>query len=97
MPIRGIEYNPDFAFHPGSTLSEKLEELELSLQDFAIQIGVEKHVIVDIVEEKENGIVTPDLAEAFEKSLKIPAHFWLRKQNRYNEFVARQQLTKTTA
>jgi len=96
MPIRGIEYNPDFALHPGSTLSEKLEELKLSPQDFAKQIGFEEHIILDIVEEKASGIVTPDLAKVFEKALKIPAHFWLRKQNRYNEFIAQQQLTQTT-
>lgn len=95
MP-RGVKYVSTTVFHPGSTLSEKLEELELSPQDFAQQISIEEHVIIDIVEEKASGTVTPELAEAFEKALKIPAHFWLRKQKRYNEFVARQQLTPTT-
>ena len=93
---RGVKYVSTTVFHPGSTLFEKLKELELSPQDFAMQIGVEAHIIMDIVEEKASGMVSPELAEAFEKSLKIPAHFWLRKQKRYNEFIARQQLTETT-
>jgi len=90
MPIRGIEYNPDFALHPGSTLSEKLEELELSPQDFARQISVEEAIVVDIVMEKDEAVITPELAEAFEKALKIPAAFWLRKYQRYNEFIAKK-------
>ncbi len=90
MP-RGIKYISTTVLHPGSTLAEKLEELELSPQDFAKQINFEEEIILEIVEEKDMGVVTPDLAEAFEKKLKIPAEFWLRKQKRYSEFIAKQK------
>jgi len=91
MPIRGVKYYSTTVLHPGSTLSEKLEELELSPQDFAKQIGFEERVVVDIVEEKSSAIITRDLAEVFEQTLKIPAAFWLRKQKRYSEFIARKE------
>jgi len=89
MPIRGVKYVSTVVFHPGSTLSEKLEELDISPQDFAKQIGFEENIVVDIVEER--GIITPELAEAFEKVLKIPAAFWIRKQKRYSEFIDKKQ------
>jgi len=94
MPIRGVEYKPNYALHPGSTLSEKLEELELSPQDFAKQANIEEHIVVGIVEEK--GMITSDIAEALHKALGIPAHFWMNRQQRYSEFIAQQQLTKAT-
>jgi len=89
MPTLGEEYIPPVKLHPGTSLAEKLEELELSPQDFAKQIGFEENIVVDIV--KERGIITPELAEAFEKAIKIPAAFWLRKQKNYSEFIAKKK------
>ncbi len=94
MPKLGEEYIPPVKLHPGSSLAEKLEELELSPQDFARQIDVEEGIVVDIVTEKDEAIITPELADAFEQALKIPAAFWLRKQKRYLEFIANQQVVK---
>jgi len=92
MPTLGEKYIPPIKLHLGSSLAEKLEELELSPQDFAKQIGVEDNIVVDIVEEK--GAITPSLADAFEQALKIPAAFWLRKQKRYREFVEKQESSR---
>lgn len=91
--IRGKKYISTIKFHPGSTLSEKLQELDLSPKDFAEQINVDADIIVDIILEERD--VTPDLAEAFERAIKIPAAFWLRKQKNYNQFLTRQEATET--
>lgn len=91
-PARRKAYKSPLSLHPGNTLSEKLQELDMPPKDFGEQIGVDVDIIVDIILEERD--VTPELAEAFEKGTKIPAAFWLRKQKRYNEFVEKQQLIK---
>jgi len=42
--------------------------------DFAEQIGIDWNIIVDIILEKEEAKITPELADAFEKALDIPTH-----------------------
>jgi len=78
------KYNPDHAMHPSNTLREKLEEMGISVKKFAIKIGKSEKVIYEILNGK--GSITYELAVKFEKVLKIPANFWLKKQANYNEF-----------
>lgn len=92
MPIRGVKYEPIYVTHPGTTLAEKLEELGLSPQDFAKQADMKEYVVLGIVEEKCT--ITPDIAEALDKALGIPAHFWMNRQKYYDEFIESQQLVK---
>ncbi len=89
MSVSRNEYHPTTMTHPGAFLSDKLEEMSKSPEEFAQEIGVDEVVILDIVHEK--GSVTQDLAEAFEKALKIPTHFWMRGQQMYDECLARQR------
>lgn len=74
--------------HPGVPLRDKLEEIGKKPEKFAEEIGADEAVILDIVHEK--GSITQDLAEAFEKALRIPTHFWMRGQQMYDECLARQ-------
>jgi len=100
MPIRGVEYIPKSIGHPGVPLAAKLQELDMSPKDFAKQIDADIEVIIDIIMEKEEAVITPELAESFHKALGIPANYWLRGQDLYNKLVSNKKksvlLTKTT-
>ena len=78
-------YNPIKAFHPGVTLDEKLQEMEMSCAEFAAQTGVPVFVIDSII--AGNMSVTTDMALAFEQVTHIPAHYWLNAQHNYDEYV----------
>jgi len=80
-----MSYTPPIAFHPGSTLFEKMAELNITPNALAVKIGVEVDVIHKIMNEKAD--ITLYLAKRFEYELGIPAHFWLAKQEAYNAFV----------
>ena len=82
-------YKPQTAFHPGETLREKLEETGMSAKEFAIRTGKPEKTISAVINGKSS--VTPEMAVLFENVLKIPASFWLRKQKRYDEYLARQK------
>jgi len=82
-------YNPPFAFHPGEFLAEKLEELGMSNKEFAVRTGKPEKTITAVI--KGESSVTPEMAILFEMVLQIPAHMWMKKQQRYNEFKAREK------
>ena len=83
------KFEPDYAVHPGETLKEKLEELEMSPKEFSIRTGKPVKTISEIINCKSS--ITPDMAVQFEKVLGISAGFWIRHQADYNEFVAREK------
>jgi HTH-type transcriptional regulator/antitoxin HigA len=85
------QFKPDVVFHPGETLQEKLEELNMGPKEFAIRTGKPEKTIIAIL--KGDSSVTPEMAVLFESVLKIPADFWLRKQFRYDEYNARVKRT----
>jgi addiction module HigA family antidote len=85
-------YNPESFTHPGNTLREKLEELNLSIKEFSLRTAKPEKTIHDIL--NFDSSITPDMAVQFEKVLNIPAKFWLNYQARYNEFIARAQYNK---
>jgi len=81
------EYVPQSVPHPGETLAEKLEELGIGPKEFAVRTDKPEKTITAVLKGKSS--ITPDMAILFEKILYIPAHFWLNKQLRYDEYVAR--------
>jgi addiction module HigA family antidote len=83
------EYFPQSVPHPGTTLAEKLEELGMGPKEFAVRTGKPEKTVTAIL--KGTSSITPDMAVLFENVLHIPAHFWLNKQQRYDEFVARSK------
>lgn len=82
-------YNPNYAIHPGETLREKLEELQMRPNEFAIRTGKPTKTISNILNAKSS--ITPEMAVQFEKVLSIPAIFWIKKQANYNEFIAKEK------
>ncbi len=83
------EYFPDIVLHPSVTLNEKLKEMGISNKEFAARTNKPEKTIVAVLKGKSS--ITCDMAVAFENVTCIPAKFWINKQSRYNEYVARKK------
>jgi addiction module HigA family antidote len=83
------QYFPSVVFHPGETLAEKLEEMEMSQKEFALRAGKPEKTIIAIL--KGESSITPDMAVQFENVTRIPANFWMNHQRSYDEFIAREK------
>jgi HTH-type transcriptional regulator / antitoxin HigA len=84
------QYKPDVVFHPATTLNEKLEEMGMSRKEFALRTGKPEKTIIAVLNEESS--ITPEMAIKFENVTRIPAGFWLRYQQRYDEFKTREKL-----
>lgn len=80
---------PSVFYHPGVTLGEKLEELGMSIKEFSVRSSKPEKTINAVL--KGDSSITPDMAVAFESVTKIPASFWMNKQQNYNEYVSRKK------
>jgi HTH-type transcriptional regulator/antitoxin HigA len=89
------QYTPQIAFHPGETLAEKLEELNMGPKEFAIRADKPEKTVIAILKGKSS--ITPEMAVQFEHVLKIPAHFWLNMQRNYDEYIAREERNELLA
>lgn len=86
------QYFPQSRPHPGETLAEKLEEMEMGPKEFALRTGKPEKTIIAIL--KGESSITTDMAVQFENVTKIPANFWMNHQRGYDEFVAREKRQK---
>jgi HTH-type transcriptional regulator/antitoxin HigA len=89
------QYYPDVVFHPAITLNEKLEEMGMSRKEFALRTGKPEKTIIAVL--KEESSLTPEMAILFENVTQIPASFWIKKQARYNEYIARKKQNRAIA
>jgi addiction module HigA family antidote len=92
MPTK---YQPQTVSHPGETLREKLEELQMSPKEFAVRCNKAETIISEVLNGKRS--ITSDMAIQFESVTKIPASFWTKRQDRYNEAKARNERQATIA
>lgn len=76
-------YHPQTVTHPKEFLIEALEERELSVEEFALQIQQSEKDIYKII--NDNLSISTEIAIQFEKALQIPASFWLECQRLYDE------------
>ena len=83
------QYYPQSVPHPGETLVEKLEEMEMGPKEFALRTGKPEKTITAIL--KGDSSITPDMAVQFENVTKIPANFWMNHQRGYDEYIAREK------
>ncbi len=86
---RQNQYFPQSRPHPGETLTEKLEEMEMGPKEFALRTGKPEKTIIAIM--KGESSITPDMAVQFENVTKIPANFWMNHQRSYDEYIAREK------
>ncbi len=89
------QYIPTIVFHPAETLREKLEEMGMGIKEFALRTGKPEKTIIAVLNEESS--LTPEMAVLFENITKIPADFWINKQARYNEFIARKRHAEAIA
>ena len=80
--------SPAYATPPGDTLLETINSLGMSQVELESRTGINKKTINRIIKGKEP--ITQKTALAFEKVLKVPAHFWLNMDNRYRQHLARE-------
>jgi addiction module HigA family antidote len=89
------EFFPQTRPHPGETLAEKLDEMNLGPKEFALRTGKPEKTIIAVLNGKS--AITPDMAVQFEQVTMIPANFWMNHQRNYDEFVARMKRKKDIA
>lgn len=75
------QLTPFEATHPGEILKDELAARHIKQRDFAYEIDVKPSYLNEVIKKKRP--VTADLAIVLEKSLAIPADFWLRFQRQY--------------
>jgi len=83
------QYFPSVVFHPGETLAEKLEEMEMGPKEFALRTGKPEKTVIAVLNGKSS--ITTDMAVQFENVTKIPANFWMNHQRSYDEYIAREK------
>lgn len=86
---KGKEIKLDIEFHPGETLEEKLQEMNMTVETFAEQTHLDVKYIKDVITCEAS--ITPETSVAFEMVTKIPAYLWLRMQHDYDNYVLRQK------
>lgn len=87
--VQKKKFKAVYAFHPGITLREKLEEMGMSVKEFAVRTSKPEKTINAVL--MGDSSLTPDMAVAFEQITLIPAHMWLNLQRNYDEYMARQK------
>ncbi len=86
------QYFPQSVPHPGETLKEKLEEMEMGPKEFALRTGKPEKTIIAVLNGESS--ITPDMAVQFEQVTRIPAHYWMNHQRGYDEYIARKKRNK---
>ncbi len=81
------EYTPDYVSVPGKTLLETLKTIGMPQADLAKRMGRPIKTINEIVQGKV--AITAETALQLEHVLRIPASFWLKREQLYCEFLAR--------
>ena len=83
------QYIPSVVFHPAETLREKLAEMGMGIKEFALRTNKPEKTVIAVLNQESS--LTPEMAVLFENVTQIPASFWINKQARYNEYVARMK------
>lgn len=83
------QFIPSIVFHPAETLREKLGEMGMSINEFALRTGKPEKTIIAFLNEESS--LTPEMAVLFENVTNIPASLWIDKQAKYNEYIAHKK------
>ncbi len=82
-------YAPREVTPPGDTLRDLMEERSLTQAELSRRLGRPSQAVNEIVAGKKE--ITEDTALELERVLQVPAHFWLAREARYREYLARQR------
>src|SRR5688500_15588336 len=81
-------FAPDYAVPPGDTLSDLLEEGDMTQTELAKRLGVSLKHVNQVV--KGVAPISPDLALRLEKVLGSTATFWLTREAQYQAKLAQE-------
>jgi addiction module HigA family antidote len=81
------EYRPTSASPPGHTIADLIEERGIKQVELAARMGVTPKFVNELIAGKAS--ISPATAIALERTLDLPADFWLTRDARYQEFLAR--------
>lgn len=74
--------------HPGITLSEKLQQMGMSIKEFALRTSKPEKTIIAVISGKS--AITTEMAVSFENVTKITASYWINKQRMFDEYLVRK-------
>lgn len=83
------QYEPSRVSAPGETLLETIEALGMTQAELADRLGRPRKTINEIIRAK--AAITPETALQLESVLGVPAQFWIAREARYREYLARRQ------
>ena len=89
MIEQNLSYRPVEISPPGDTLAELIEERGIAQAELARRMGRPLNAVNEMVLGTKE--ITEDTALELERVLGVPAHFWLARESRYREFLARQR------
>lgn len=84
-----LSYRPASVSAPGTTLAELIEERGIAQAELARRMGRPVNAVNEMVLGTKE--ITEDTALELERVLGTPAHFWLAREARYREYLARQR------
>jgi addiction module HigA family antidote len=82
------QYRPRTVTPPGETIGELLEERSVRQTELATRMGVTPKFVNELIAGKAS--ITPNTALALERALNLPAEFWLAREAKYQEALARE-------
>jgi addiction module HigA family antidote len=91
--VRTTEYRPTSVSAPGETLLDLIDEQGLTQAELARRLNRPLKTINEII--KGKAAIVPDTALQLERALGVPADFWLVRESRYREWIARQDADET--
>jgi HTH-type transcriptional regulator/antitoxin HigA len=89
MTELNLSYQPKEMSPPGDTLAELIDELGITQAELARRMGRPLNPINEMILGTKE--ITEDTALELERVLGTPAHFWLAREAKYREFLARQR------
>ncbi len=89
-PAKRPEENAVCPSHPGAVLKGLyLDELGVTIGDFARSLGVSRKAVSMIVNERKS--VTPEMALRFAKALDTAPRLWINLQSNYDLWQAKHE------
>ncbi len=85
--IRNDYYSPDIAIHPGETLKETLDALQMTQVDLADRTGLTPKTINEIIKGKNP--ITSDTALKLSVVFGMSSSFWNNLQKNYEETISK--------
>ena len=89
MTDRGHVFSPDWVSPPGDTIHDLMTERDWSQAELARRLGVSPKHLNQLV--KGKAPITEDTALRLERVLGSTANFWLNRETKYREQLARLQ------